>query len=126
MASNNFDIKGLTDKQVVDAREKYGINRLAYKKENGFLNALQSVAKEPMVILLLVTAAIYFISGNTGDAIFMVCAIVLVAGISLYQDSRSRNALEKLKNITRPTCKVIRNGEVQEINSEELVIGDSL
>eukprot|EP00095_Tigriopus_kingsejongensis_P001507 maker-scaffold3505_size8384-snap-gene-0.1 protein:Tk01507 transcript:maker-scaffold3505_size8384-snap-gene-0.1-mRNA-1 annotation:"haloacid dehalogenase" len=79
-----------------------------------------------MVILLLATSSIYFISGNTGDGIFMACAIVLVAGISLYQDSRSRNALEKLKDLTQPICKVIRNGEIQEVKSEDLVMGDSL
>jgi Ca2+-transporting ATPase len=126
MTSNTFNIKGLTHQQVLESREKYGYNRLQYKKENGFIDALKSLAKEPMVILLLVASAIYFISGQTGDGIFMASAIVLVSAISLYQDSRSRNALEKLKNFTQPNCKVIRNGEVEEIKSEELVWGDSL
>jgi len=126
MTSNTFNIKGLTHQQVLEAREKHGFNRLQYKKENGFIDVLKSLAKEPMVILLLVASAIYFISGKTGDGIFMASAIVLVSAISLYQDSRSRNALEKLKNFTQPNCKVIRNGEVVEIKSEELVWGDSL
>jgi len=51
---------------------------------------------------------------------------VLVATISLYQDSRSRNALEKLKNFSEPSSKVIRNGELIEIKTEELVVGDFL
>ncbi len=126
MPVNNFNIEGLNDKQVVDAREKYGLNQLSYKKENGFIDALKSLAKEPMLILLLAASAIYFISGDSGDAIFMLVAIVLVSGISLYQDSRSRNALEKLKIFTQPHCKVIRNGEEIEIKSEEVVVGDSL
>nr|WP_246229619.1 hypothetical protein [Mucilaginibacter humi] len=79
-----------------------------------------------MVLLLLVTACVYFISGKTGDGIFLASAIILVAGISLFQDSRSRNALEKLKDFSQPQCKVIRNGEVTAIKSEELVVGDSL
>lgn len=126
MPTNNFSIKGLTDDQVLQAREKYGYNRLAYKKENGFWQAVKGLAKEPMVILLLVASAIYFMSGDVGDGIFLAAAIVLVSAISLYQDSRSRNALEKLKSFTQPTCKVIRNGEEVEINSEALVVGDSL
>ncbi len=126
MIANNFNINGLTDAQVTIAREKYGHNKLQYKKENGFLDALKSLAKEPMLILLLAASAIYFISGDSGDGIFMLSAIILVSAISLYQDSRSRNALEKLKNFTQPHCKVIRNGEVKEIKSEELVVGDSL
>ena len=126
MPTNNFNITGLDDKQVLAAREKYGHNQLSYKRENGFFDALKSLAKEPMLILLLVTAAIYFISGDMGDGFFMLSAIIMLSAISLYQDGRSRNALEKLKNFTQPRCKVIRNGEVVEIKSEELVVGDSL
>jgi P-type Ca2+ transporter type 2C len=126
MSANNFNIKGLTDQQVLASRVKHGKNQLAYKQENGFFAAVKSIAKEPMVILLLATSSIYFISGKTDDGIFMAFAIVLVAGISLYQDSRSRNALEKLKDLTQPISKVIRNGEILEVKSEELVIGDSL
>ena len=126
MPVNNFNIKGLDNKQVLAAREKYGINQLSYKKENGFFDALKSLAKEPMLILLLAASAIYFISGDSGDGIFMLSAIILVSAISLNQDSRSRNALEKLKNFTQPHCKLIRNGGVIDIKSEELVIGDSM
>ena len=126
MSANNFNIKGLTDGEVQSARQQFGKNILAYKKENKLIDAVKSLAKEPMVILLLVASVIYFISGHTGDGIFMASAIILVAAISLYQDSRSRNALEKLKSFTQPTCKVIRNGEIIEIKSEELVVGDSL
>lgn len=126
MAINNFDIQGLSKQEVLAARSKYGANSLSFKKENGFVNALIGLTKEPMVILLLVTSCIYFISGKAGDGIFLASAIVLVSGISLYQDSRSRNALEKLKDFSQPKCKVIRHGEVLEVKKEELVIGDSL
>jgi P-type Ca2+ transporter type 2C len=126
MAANNFNITGLSDEQVTAARAKFGINKLDYKKQNTFLDAILQMVKEPMMILLLVAAAIYFISGKVGDGIFMVVAILFQASISLYQDSRSKNALEKLKDFSQPKCKVIRNGIVQEIPSEDLVVGDSL
>ena len=126
MAANHFQIKGLTADQIESAIIKYGSNELSFEKENGLLDALKSIAKEPMVLLLLVAAAIYFISGDMGDAIFLSGAIVLVATISLYQDARSRNALEKLKKFTKPFCKVIRDDAVIEIKTEELVVGDSL
>ncbi|MBL7936626.1 MAG: HAD-IC family P-type ATPase, partial [Bacteroidia bacterium] len=126
MSSNNYNISGLTSEQVVQARTKHGDNQLNYKKENGFLDAIKGIAKEPMVILLLVASSIYFISGETGDGIFLSLAIILVSAISLYQDSRSRNALEKLKSFTQAKCKVIRNNETVDINSEDLVIGDYL
>ncbi|MFZ2784638.1 MAG: cation-translocating P-type ATPase [Sediminibacterium sp.] len=123
---NHFNITGLTNGEVIQSRERYGKNALNFKRENGWMDAIKSLAKEPMVILLLIAAAIYLISGDTGDAIFMAVAIMLVATISLFQDSRSRNALEKLKSFTQANCKVIRNGITEEILSEELVIGDCL
>jgi P-type Ca2+ transporter type 2C len=126
MATNNFATKGLTTEQVIEARKKHGTNQLNYKKENSFFEAFISLLKEPMVLLLLVAACIYFISGDTGNGFFLSGAIVFTSGISLYQDSRSRNALEKLKTFTQPACKVIRNGAVEEIKTEELVVGDSL
>ncbi|MCG2460022.1 cation-translocating P-type ATPase [Flavobacteriaceae bacterium F89] len=126
MPVKNFDIKGLTSEEVLRAREAHGKNTLEGKKAHGLLDALKSLVKEPMVILLLVASTIYFISGSVGDGIFMAAAIVLVSAISLYQDGKSQNALERLKDFTRPKCKVIRNAEVVEINSEEVVLGDSL
>ena len=126
MPDNNFNITGLTNVQVIEVRKKYGYNRLEYKKENGISDAIKRLFKEPMVIILLVASSIYFISGKTGDGIFLASAIVLVSAISLLQDSRSRNALEKLKDFTQPLCKVIRDGKVVEIAIEDLVVGDSL
>ncbi len=126
MPEHTNDIKGLTSEQVLNAREKCGYNRMDYKKENAVLRAVISMAKEPMIILLLVAASIYFISGKTADGIFLTLAIVLIATISLYQEKRSRNALEKLKTFTQPNCKVIRNGKTVEISSEEIVVGDFL
>ena len=122
----DFGITGLTDQQVDASKEKHGVNSFNYKKENSFLNALKSIAKEPMVILLLIASSIYFITGNYGDGVFLASAIVLVGSISLYQDSRSRKALENLENLTHPKSKVIRNGAVVEIDSQDIVVGDFL
>ncbi|QCX38192.1 cation-translocating P-type ATPase [Aureibaculum algae] len=126
MPTNNFNINGLSSEQVLIAREKYGKNTLNYKQENNILDDIKKLVKEPMIILLFVAALIYLISGNIGDAIFLASAIVLVSIISIYQDSRSRNALQKLKKLSQPHCKVIRDGRVEEISSDDLVVGDSL
>lgn len=122
----DFGIHGLTEAEVNASRKKTGSNRFSLKKENTFIAALKGVLKEPMVILLLVASTIYFITGNWGDGLFLASAIVLVASISLYQDSRSRRALENLKTLTQPNSKVIRDGAIISIPTEELVIGDFL
>lgn len=126
MSSNHFNISGLTSEQVVHAREKFGQNKLDYKQENTFLDTLKRIVKDPMIVLLLVASSIYFISGKVGDGIFLAVAIVFQTSISLYQYSRSKNALEKLKDLSQPNCKVIRNSKIEEIKSEDLVLGDSL
>lgn len=79
-----------------------------------------------MFLLLLTATSIYFITADYGNGIFMAVAILLVSTISLYQESKSRNAIEALHKLTQPKSKVIRNGELIEIPSEEIVVGDCI
>ncbi len=99
MDPGKLNIKGLSNEQILKSRAEHGANTIDQKKENGFLEVVKSLAKEPMVVLLLIAATIYFISGNESDGIFLALAIVLVSVISLYQDSRSRKALVKPESI---------------------------
>jgi Ca2+-transporting ATPase len=119
-------IKGLTDQEVLTSRAKNGTNQLIFKKENGLWNVVKRLAKDPMVLMLLVASIIYFISGKTADGIFLVSAILFQSGISFFQDARSTNALEKLKDFIIAKSKVIRDGKTTEIKSEELVVGDTI
>lgn len=119
-------IKGLTHQEVLTSRAKNGTNQLIFKKENGLWNVVKRLVKDPMVLILLVASIIYFISGKTADGIFLVSAILFQSGISFFQDARSTNALEKLKDFIMAKTKVIRDGKTTEIKSEELVIGDAI
>ncbi|WP_229216723.1 cation-translocating P-type ATPase [Dyadobacter sp. 3J3] len=118
--------KGLTDSLVTQSRITHGENKVADTSKNGFLSAVLDLVKEPMLIILVVAAGIYFLTGSTGEGLFMLGAIILISAISVYQDTKSRNALEELKTLTQPKCSVIRNGIVIEISREEIVIGDCL
>jgi len=124
MLENNFTIQGLNDEEVLNSRKRFGANKIESKKESGFLIVLKSLAKEPMILLLLVASLLYFILGDIGDALFMVAAILLVAAISIYQDNRSRKALLKLNEFIQPKNKVIRNGKTMQIDNEDIVVGD--
>ncbi|MDP1813391.1 MAG: cation-translocating P-type ATPase [Leadbetterella sp.] len=117
-------IKGLNPKEVLVSREKNGKNLLDFKKENSILSVIRRLAQDPMVIILLVASIIYFISDKTADAIFLASAILFQISISFFQDARSTNALEKLKEFIVAKSKVIRSGKVEEIKSEDLVLGD--
>lgn len=126
MTQNKNQIKGLSDQDVILSRQTHGANNIEQKHNNPVLIAIASLAKEPMIVLLLLASTIYFLSGKINDGIFLAAAIAMVASISLYQNKRSRNALEELKTYTKATCKVIRNCSITEIKSEALVIDDCL
>lgn len=126
MAPSNYSLRGLSDAEVTQSREKNGFNSLDHQVKNHFITSLIEMIKEPMFLLLLVATSIYFIMGDFADGIFMTVAIILVSTISLYQESKSRNAIEELKKLTQPKSKVIRNGEIIEIPSEEIVLGDCI
>jgi Ca2+-transporting ATPase len=124
MIDSKDKISGLSNEEVTSSRTKNGTNSLEHQEKNHFLMSLLEMVKEPMFLLLVAAASIYYISGDYGDGIFMTVAIFLVAAISLFQEARSRNAIETLKKLSQPKSKVIRNGELIEIPSEEIVLGD--
>ncbi|OXA68263.1 haloacid dehalogenase [Flavobacterium aquidurense] len=124
MSTNQQELKGLSFEEVIDLRRKLGINSYNYKKENRFLAFLKSIFAEPMVLLLLIASGIYFINKQYSDAIFLSVSILLIVAISLYQEKRSRNALAKLQEFTQPLCKVIRQGQQQNIKTQDIVVGD--
>ena len=124
MSKLNHLIQGLSDEEVILSRQKNGFNSLDHQNKNYFLASLIEMIKEPMFLLLVLATSLYFITAKYADGIFMTLAIVLISAISLYQESRSRNAIALLKKLSQPKSKVIRNGEIIEIPSEEIVLGD--
>lgn len=124
MKDSNKTITGLSDIEVLESAKKHGTNSVEHTKKKHFLISLLDIVKEPMFLLLFTATSIYFITGDYGDGIFMAIAIVFVIAISVFQESRSRNAIEALKKLSQPKCKVIRNSKIIEIPTEEIVIGD--
>lgn len=122
--TNPFPFTGLTRDEIIASQKKFGKNKIESKSVSPFWHALKDAVTEPMFILLVAAAVIYFILGEFSDAWFMSGAIILVSGISIYQDNRSRNALKALKEFTQPRATVIRDNRVMHLLSEEIVVGD--
>ncbi len=117
---------GLSETEVLSAREKFGANQLDAGKKSTWLTLLFDILKEPMLILLFAISIIYVIIGDYGEALFMFLAIVAVSAISFYQDNRSKKALEALEKLNEPLSKVIRSGKLMEIPTHDIVVGDLL
>ena len=118
------NIIGLTDTEVIASRAQFGNNEQVQKQQYKWWLALLDLFKEPMLLLLIAVAIIYFILGENSEAFFMLAAIVAVSGISFYQDNRSRKALEALEKLNEPWSTVLRNGVALQIPTREIVIND--
>ena len=118
------DQTGLTMKEVKEQEKKFGKNVIDLKGRRRILENLYKVCSEPIYLLLIISAFIYFVLGETGDGLVMISFVVFVIGIDLFQEIRTGNVLKKLKDITSPRVEVIREGEKKLILKEELVPGD--
>jgi len=87
---------------------------------------LLDIVKEPMFIILFIACTIYFIVGQYQEGFIMLAAILLVTGISLFQEYRSRNAVEALKKLSAPLAKVVRNGKPGQVPAADIVVNDLL
>ncbi len=117
-------LTGLTDAEVIEAKSLYGLNEQQKQTANTWWRMIFDILQEPMLILLIAIALIYFGLGQRHEAYFMIAALVVVSGISFYQDSRSKKALEALKALNTPLSKVIRNNAPLTIPTIEIVPGD--
>ena len=117
-------LKGLTDEEVQRSHQKFGYNQMKQIEKSSWLKLLFDILREPMLILLIIIAIIYLAVGNYGEALFMLAAIILVSGISFYQDNRSQKALAELEKLNEPLSRVIRNSKIVEIPTHEIAVGD--
>ncbi|ERM81660.1 hypothetical protein P872_19765 [Rhodonellum psychrophilum GCM71 = DSM 17998] len=120
----NFSFTGLSDEEVITNRNEFGTNKLTSEQKSPFLEVLKEVIAEPLFIILVLAATLYFLLGEYSEGIIMLVALTLVAGISLFQENKSRNAVETLKKLSSPEAKVLRNGILRSLPAEELVVND--
>jgi len=117
-------LTGLSEEELKISRSKFGYNQTGSVKKNAWYNMLLDILKEPMLFLLISVAVIYLVVGNYSEAVFMLGAIVVVSGISFYQDNRSKRALEALEKLNEPLSRVIRGSKVMQILTHEIAVGD--
>lgn len=118
------EFKGLTNNEVVISREKNGSNIQQQRKKESLIKKILNIFKEPMFLLLIIAASVYFIVGEYGDGITMLIFVLAVCTIEFIQEAKTDKALEELNKLSSLNVKVIRNGKKEIINSEEIVVGD--
>jgi len=120
--------KGLTSKQAAEHLQKYGENKLEGKKPRSIFLMFLDQFKDFLVIILIVAAIVSVIvsGGHFLDGSIIMGIVVLNAILGVTQESRANNALKALKEMSSPMAKVVRNGVVDKIASNQIVPGDIL
>ncbi|MBF0467896.1 MAG: cation-translocating P-type ATPase [Desulfamplus sp.] len=118
------EFRGLTEQ---DAQEKIridGYNELPSSKPRSIFSIGFEVAKEPMFLLLVASGTLYLIIGDVQEGLLLLCFVFVVMGIEFYQEKKTENALNALKDMASPRALVIRNGVERRIAGREIVTGD--
>lgn len=114
---------GLSEKEAGDRLRRYGENRLEQKEESLARRTTEPFT-EPMMILLLVTAALFAGLGEVVDAVALFIIISVMASIEIYQEMKTETAIRSLRMLAVPTASTLRNGVRREVPSTEVVPGD--
>ena len=123
----NSDIENITGISEEDAARKLneeGFNELPSQKKQGIFTIFINILFEPMLLLLLGSGLIYLVLGETNDALMLLFFVVVVVGITFYQERKSERALDALKNLSSPRALVIRNAKQRRIPGREVVRED--
>ena len=121
--------EGLSSAEAQQRLEKYGPNKLKDAEKATLLQRFLEQLKDPMLIILMVAAAVSavtnIIAGESLAEVFIILVVVLLnAVLGVFQESKAEAAIEALQTMTAATCKVLRDGKQVVLHSDELVPGD--
>ena len=124
-------MSGLTEKDVVENRKKYGTNNISGSKKESFYKLFVESLGDPIIKILLIALAIktcfLFQDFDWFETIGIVVAIIIASLISAVSEYGSSKAFERLmEESSKIKCRVIREGKVKEIPIDDIVVNDIL
>src|SRR5665648_231807 len=118
------NIKGLSEKEVSERLHQHGYNEIPSQKKSNVFLIFFNVVKEPMLLLLIGCGTIYFFLGEHKDALMLLSFVLVVVGITFYQERKTERTLEALRDLSSPRALVIRSSEQKRIAGREVVKDD--
>ena len=120
---------GLSSAEAQKRLEAHGKNKLKEPAKESLIKRFFGQMADPMIIILLVAAAISGVLAVTqgesfADVIIILAVVVVNAVLGVYQENKAEKAIEALQEMSAATSKVLRDGKLVTIHSEELVPGD--
>ena len=122
---------GLSSAEAAKRLERDGRNELAAEKKDSLIKRFFAQMADPMIIILIVAAAISAVTGiyeegieGITDTVIILIVVIVNAVLGVYQESKAEKAIEALQAMSAATSKVLRDGKVCIVPSAELVVGD--
>lgn len=124
MKELNGSTDPLTDEQVREHKEKYGPNELVEGKKKTVLQIFLEQYKDFLVIILIIAAIVSGFIGEPESAAVILIVITMNAILGTVQTVKAEQSLASLKKLSGPEAKVLRGGNVVQIPSSEVTVGD--
>ena len=121
--------EGLSSSEAAKRLEENGKNKLAAQKGKSIIQRFLEQLSDPMIIILLVAALISGVLAvmedeSFADVIIILAVVIVNAVLGVYQESKAERAIEALQEMSAATSRVMRDGHVEIVHSEDLVVGD--
>ncbi|WP_286925173.1 MULTISPECIES: cation-translocating P-type ATPase [Lysinibacillus] len=126
MKTLNVTDQGLSDYDVQKRQEVYGYNVLEEGKKTSTIAVFLGQFKDLLVIILIIAAFVSFLLGEVESTIVIMIVVILNSILGTVQHVKAEQSLDNLKALTSPIAKVMRNNQLIEISSEDIVVGDLL
>jgi P-type Ca2+ transporter type 2C len=117
-------LQGLTEQEAREHLAVDGYNELPSAKKRTFFYILLEVIREPMFLMLIACGLLYLFLGDQGEALMLMGFVVVIIGITFYQEQKTERALEALRDLSSPRALVVRDGKQQRIAGREVVRDD--
>lgn len=122
--------EGLAAAEAERRLAENGKNKLTEAKKASILSRFFQQMLDPMIIILIVAAVISGVIAATqegesfADVIIIMFVVIVNAILGVYQENKAEKALEALQEMASATSKILRNGSICVIKSEDIVVGD--
>ena len=129
LTQTGSSMTGLSDAEASERLKRNGPNKLKEGKRDSLLVKFLGELKDPMTIVLIVAAAVSAVTAiyageSLTDTVIILAVVLINACLGVYQESKAEAAIEALQQMSAATSKVLRDGFVQVVHSEDLVVGD--
>lgn len=122
----NGSMKPLSQQQVEEHQKKYGMNELVEGEKKSTLQIFLEQYKDFLVIILICAAIISGFLGDVESAAVILIVITINAILGTVQTIKAEQSLASLKQLSSPMAKVLRNGQIVQIPSREVTVGDEV